>query len=752
MERRAARRRVSQIDPFYIQAQSPAADEQKRVLKHGETFAVFDRLGDIQPTGLGEEGLYHEGTRFLSQLVFKLDHEPALFLSSTVKEENDLLAVDLTNPDTYSDGRLVIPRGTLHISRTKFLWQGNCYERIRIRNYGLDPVDAELSVHFASDFADIFEVRGAVRKQRGQYLDPVLGSDTALLTYAGLDRIVRKTRVVFRPAPTAVSASEARWAVSLPPKGEATCDLTVTCESDEQANGQQKQEGSGASGAFASQGQGSESRNWTDFDYDLALASAGKALADCDVLKGWIEASNERFNDWLTRTVADLHMMTTETAEGPYPYAGVPWFSTAFGRDGIITALECLWLAPEIARGVLAYLAATQAKEVIPEQDAEPGKILHETRQGEMAALKEIPFGRYYGSVDATPLFIMLAGAYYERTGDRAFVEALWPHIDAALHWIDTYGDRDGDGFVEYSRQSPKGLAHQGWKDSHDGIFHADGTLAEGPIALCEVQGYVYAARRWAAKLAVTLGQTERAADLLRQAQAIQERFLSNFWCEKLSTYALALDGKKRPCRVRASNPGHCLFTAIASTDHARRVAEGLLSADFYSGWGVRTVAASEVRYNPMAYHNGSVWPHDNALIAFGLARYGLQESALHILTGMFDASFFVDLHRLPELFCGFPRRPGEGPILYPVACAPQSWAAASVFLLLQACLGLSINAMEAQICFHRPLLPPFLKELQIKDLRVGDASVDLLLQRHQHSAGVTVLRRDGNVGIISIK
>jgi glycogen debranching enzyme len=711
--------------PYYIQATSPPADEYTRVLKQGETFAVFDHFGDIKPVGMQEEGIYHEGTRFLSSLVLRLGSDRPLFLSSNVKRDNALLTVDLTNPDIPAEAG-VIPHGTVHLFRSKLLWRGCCYEKLRLHNHGLTPVKLLLSIQFRADFVDIFEVRGTKRTQRGEFLAPVVNRDSVALSYRGLDGVVRRTMLLFSPPPKKLSASEAQYELALQPLEEVTLFLTAKFDYNEPANGHPS--------------------------YDQAVQLAATTTKEAIAQACHVYTSNEQFNGWTNRSVADLQMMMTDTPGGRYPYAGVPWFSTAFGRDGIITALECLWLDPAMARAVLTFLALTQAKAVVPEQDAEPGKILHETRRGEMAALGEIPFGRYYGSVDATPLFILLAGAYYERTGDRAGVERIWPNLERALRWIDRYGDRDGDGFVEYYRQSSSGLTQQGWKDSHDSVFHADGTLAEGPIALCEVQGYVYAAKRYAAGLAASLGHDEKASALRIEAEKLREAFEQAFWCEELSTYALALDGQKRPCRVRTSNPGQCLFTGIVHPDRARLVAQTLMREESFSGWGVRTVDASEHRYNPMSYHNGSIWPHDNALIALGLARYRLRDEVARILTGMFEASLFIDLHRMPELFCGFPQRPGEGPTLYPVACAPQSWAAASVFLLLQSCLGLRIDGVNRKISFCYPALPPFLRRIRIKNLRVGDASLDLRLERHRNDVGMTVLHRDGDVEIAVVK
>jgi glycogen debranching enzyme len=453
----------------------------------------------------------------------------------------------------------------------------------------------------------------------------------------------------------------------------------------------------------------------------------------------YLQSSNGQFNAWANRSLADIHMMITPLATGPYPYAGVPWFNTPFGRDGLITAWECLWMRPDIARGVLAYLAATQAVDVIPEQDAEPGKILHETRSGEMAALQEMPFGRYYGSVDATPMFVALAGAYYERTGDICFIEGIWPNILSALEWMRTFGDKDGDGFLEYERRCDTGLIHQGWKDSDDAVFHRDGSPAQGAIAMCEVQGYAYAAYKAAGTLAEALGHPSDPARFMEMAERLHRAFNEVFWCEDLSTYAMALDGKKRRCCVVSSNAGQCLFSGVASEERAERVAKTLLAAESYSGWGIRTISSGESRFNPMAYHNGSVWPHDNALTAYGMAKYGLTQQASQVFTGMFEAAMYFDIHRMPELFCGFSKEKGEGPVLYPVACAPQAWSAASMFLLFQACLGIQVDGLRKQVTFFRPTLPDFLTEVCIINLQVGDSSLDIDVERQRDGVGVKV-------------
>ena len=720
-------------DQYYIRATSARIDDRTRVLKHGDTFGVFDRFGDIDSFVPSEFGLYHQDTRFLSRFALRLDGQRPLLLDSSIKEDNALFTVDLMNADVRRSGEVAVPRGTLHFFRSKVLWQGVCQERLQVHNYAQTAVEISFSIELAADFVDLFEVRGMPRARRGRLLPPCrLDTGTLLLAYEGLDGCTRRTRIVLDPAPEWQGDARATYAIRLEPHAEATFRWAIACELDAPA--------------------AEPKRATLAAVYETAAEEAALALAGAHAPEPDIHTSNTQFNHWLNRSLADIHLLRTDTPYGPYPYAGVPWYSTVFGRDGIITALQCLWMSPQLARGVLACLAATQAGEENPERDAQPGKILHEMRAGEMAALGEIPFGRYYGSIDATPLFVMLVDAYLRRTGDLDFARLLWPHVERALGWIDRYGDPDGDGFYEYARRSPAGLLNQGWKDSHDAVFHADGTPAEGPVALCEVQGYVYAAKLAAARLAGAFGQELRAGQLAGEAERLRERFEAMFWCEELATYALALDGSKRPCRVVASNAGHCLFAGIASDERARRVAQTLTGESSFSGWGIRTVSMRERGYNPMSYHNGSVWPHDNALIAAGFARYGLKDAALKVLAGLFDSALFFDQHRLPELFCGFPRRPGEAPTHYPVACSPQAWAAGAVFLCLQACLGMEVRCPNPTVKFTDPALPPFIESMTIRGLQVGDADVDLVFSRHGEDVGINVLGRTGRVNVVTVK
>lgn len=702
---------------YYILASSTYADDRTRQLNSGDAFAIYDRWGDIRQLGKGTHGIYYQGTRFVSEMELEVNHCRPLLLSSNVKSENEILSIDLTNPVLEQVPGCSVPEGVIHISRSKFLQNNVCHERINLHNFGEETWTLIVTLSFHADFKDIFEIRGIQRERRGELLKPtVTEKQYASLAYRGLDHLTRTTHLLFQPVPAELHPHLATYQITLAPGSDFTINTTVV---------------------FQTGGEPFFFENYTN-----ALERMQNSLEQRKSKMGMVRTSNEQFNNWIDRSRHDLLSLLAPTPEGDYPYAGIPWYNTIFGRDGIITALETLWLAPDIARGVLRFLAARQAQERVPAWDAEPGKILHEVRNGEMAETGEIPFKSYYGGVDTTPLFLVLAGRYLRRTGDEETIRHLWGALLKALEWIDTYGDVDGDGFVEYQRKTVSGLANQGWKDSHDSISHRDGKLANYPVALCEVQGYVYEARLQLAYIARIFGEPWRAKKLEHQAATLKQQFNEKFWDPELGTYVLALDGEKNPCRVVASNAGHCLYSGIATPERARQISRTLMNDNMFTGWGIRTLSADEARYNPMSYHNGSVWPHDTALIASGMARYGLTEEAARLTGALFNASLYIDLQRLPELFCGFPSRKGEAPTTYPVACSPQAWSVASVFMLMQSFIQIEVDALEKKVYFRNPTLPGFLKYLQLPSLKCGDGHIDVAIFRKGARVSVSIAHK----------
>jgi glycogen debranching enzyme len=623
--------------------------------------------------------------------------------------------VHLTNPDVRGEGgRIVLPRGTLHITRSRFIWAGVCHEMIKVRNFALNTVAVELVIRFGSDFEHIIDVRAQRRVDAGRARFERVERDSVTQGYLGADELVRETVVDCHTAPDSISADALRYRLQIGSRGEKTIAIAIGCRSANQP---------------------------------VQISSYARSLAAAEELTRnecrppcQVESSDATFNAWLQRSAADIGMMLTATPHGRIPAAGLPWLDALFGRDAIIVALQVLWLWPDIARNVLRYLAATQSADTFAVNGAEPGKILNEARGGDIAP-------NYFG-IDTAPLFVLLASAYYARTADLDFIAELWPAITSALSWIDVYGDLDGDGFVEARARAGGPLLH-GWKSSPDSVFHADGRLAEGPLALCEVQAYVYGAKLGAARIARSLGEMPRAIALVEAAQALQARFNSAFWCADIESFALALDGEKQPCRVRTSNPGHCLFTGIAHAEHGRRLIAGFGDEQMFSGWGVRTVAESELRFNPMSYHNGAIWPHDNSLLAAGAARYDDKTFALRILTAQYEAAQHFDLLRLPELFCGFRRRGRELPLQSPVACSPQAASAGATFLLLQSVLGIAIDALDRQIVLAHPVMPEGFEEIRVRNLAVGEASVDFTVRRHGGSVSASVERREGKLDLV---
>lgn len=694
-------------NPVYV-------DDRIHVLNHCDTFAIFNLWGDIIPIGEETHGLYNRDTRFINRLQLLLDGRRPDLLSSNIKEENETLSVDLTNPEMVLANGIGVPYGMIHLRRSQIVREEFFHENIEVKNFHNEYISIELSFRFENDFKDIFEVRGLKRKKRGALQKVTFHDGKAIeIPYIGLDKILRTTVLYFSTPYTRHALNgTVYFPLTLAPQQSVQLDYSIFFRQQEQ-NLKPVQ------------------------NYLQAVALQELGLTTSKAYFATIETDNEQFTHWIHRSQADLVSLMADTPYGKYPYAGVPWYNTAFGRDGIITALQTLWLAPQLSRDVLKFLSAYQATDMNHASDAEPGKIFHEIRGGEMSALGEVPFKKYYGTIDSTPLYIILAGEYYERTADLDTIKNIWTNIMAAIDWIDNYGDQDDDGFVEYSHKAEKGLTNQAWKDSFDSVFYESGALADPPLALCEVQGYVYAAKSHAAKLMELFGNKERAIQLSEEANALKIAFNEKFWDEELGCYVLALDGQKRPCRVKSSNAGQVLFTGIAYPEMAARLISTLMQPDMFNGWGIRTISVDESRYNPMSYHNGSVWPHDISLIAAGFAKYGHQDEVAKLATGLFDASLFLPLQRLPELFCGFERRKGEGPTSYPVACSPQAWSVAAVFMILQSLLQIKIVPDKKEISFHNPSLPSYLQVIKISGLIVDGFLAELEIENHNNLVNV---------------
>jgi glycogen debranching enzyme len=484
-------------------------------------------------------------------------------------------------------------------------------------------------------------------------------------------------------------------------------------------------------------------------DFDVAVHQLRRSYEDWERGCTRFVTDNELYNQLLDRSLRDLRALYMGAEDGHVLGAGIPWYATVFGRDSLITSHQLLSVNTLPASETLRFLARHQGARVDDWRDEQPGKILHEVRRGELAGAGVVPHTPYFGSVDSTPWFLILLGQHLRWTGDLAFAQELLPAAEAALRWIDGYGDADGDGFVEYECRSAGGIRNQGWKDSDDAIVHADGRSAEPPIALSEVQAYVYLAKLRMADLYGAMDREREAERLVQQAQTLRERFNEAFWMPDERTFAMALDADKRQVRTITSNPGHALYCGIVDEEKAAALAKRLLAPDMFSGWGVRTMSKAAAAYNPMSYHNGSVWPHDNALIAAGFKRYGFVRSTNRIATALFDAAIQADDMRLPELFCGFTRRSPNRPVSYPVACSPQAWAAGSPFLLLQAMLGISARAHLNLVTVNKPHLPTWLNTVEVRNLAVGRSRISLLFRREGEITSFSVLSRDGDVRVV---
>lgn len=668
-------------------------------LKDANTFLLADALGDVQDSN---DGLFTNDTRMLSRFELTVAGRKPSLLGAAINQDNTLFTAHLTNTPLPAPGERSIPHGVIHIERRRFLWDGRLYEQLILTNFSEFEVEVPLKLGFAADFADIFEVQGHTRRQRGVILPGTVNGHAVCLSYRGRDDLLRSTHIGFSPEPIALSQGEADFRVALRQGARTEMFIEIGAQQDGPPSGER---------------------------FHTAVQQLSLSMQQRLRQGASIGTSGPLFNQWLDRSRSDLALLTTPLPTGPYPYAGIPWFATQFGRDAIITSLQTLWINPHLAAGVLGFLASTQAREESAFRDSQPGKIMHETRRGEMAVLREVPFGLYYGGVDTTPLFVMLAGAYESRTGDRALVDRIWDSLLAATQWIEERLDTSPTGFLDYARGEQTGLVNQAWKDSHDSMFHADGRFPRGPLAVVEVQGYAYAALKAMSQLCGRRGDRDRSDAWLRRAERLRAAIEEKFWVPEMNFYAIAIDGEAQPCKVYASNAGHLLYCNVPGDKRAALVASQLLSSRFCSGWGIRTLAEGEARYNPMSYHNGSIWPHDTSLCAAGIARYRGSASILQILNETFEAATHFAM-RLPELYCGFPRVSGQAPAPYPVACLPQAWSSGSVFMLLQACLGIRIDGESNEIHVERPMLPIGIESLLVRDLPINGTQMDLEFHR----------------------
>ena len=703
----------------------PGLPEKVLAVKEAETFVYSDAHGDIDDRREAGLGLYHRDTRYLSHLRLRISGMDPVLLSSSA-ERAYVAHVDLTNPDLPGGDGTRIPQHTVSVRRIRVI-DDRVFERIRLKNYNAVPVTIDLELTFAADFADIFEVRGLAPTTRGRPRPPSADDRTIEFAYDGEDEVVRRTRIVFGTAPAELAVRgdlvTARFAVNL-----AAHETKIVPMHIEVLEGDERLEPG---------------------EFDVAVNRQRRSYEEWERECTSIHTDNEVFDELLRRGVRDLRALYTRVADGGVIAAGIPWYVAVFGRDTLITAHQMLMLNPRPARESLRVLASLQGTAMDDWRDEEPGKILHEIRRGELAGAGRLPHSPYYGSVDATPWFLIVLAQYFRWTNDVGFAKEMLPAAEAALRWIDEFGDRDGDGFVEYRSRSPQGLVNQGWKDSEDSVVHEDGSPAAPPIALAEVQAYVHMAKSRMAHVFAALGDPERAVRLQEEAATLRRRFNEAFWMEDERYFAGALDGDKRQVRTMVSNPGHGLYCDIIEPEKADAVAARVFQPDMFSGWGIRTMSKAAGPYNPMSYHNGTVWPHDNALIAAGLKRYGFVGSTNRVATAMFDVATHADYLRLPELFCGFARRTPSPPVEYPLACSPQAWAAGTPFLLLQAMLGVSAVAAENLLTVNKPSLPPWLNRVEIRNLRVGESVLSLEFRREAQTTGFSLLSKEGDVRVV---